>query len=56
MLLLECPMPVLSDQIKFDSFSTTLKIYAPKIPMKYSKKCQNFAISNFTTDVLFETC
>ena len=56
MLFLECPMPVLSDQIKFDSFSTTLKIYAPKIPMKYSKKCQNFAISNFTIDVLFETC
>ena len=56
MLFLECPTPVLSDRINFDSFSTTLKIYAPKIPMKYSKKSQNFAISNFTIDVLFETC
>ena len=56
MLFLECPKSVLSVRINFDSFSTTLKIYAPKIPMKYSKKCQNFAISNFTIDVLFETC
>ena len=38
MLFLECPKSVLSVRINFDSFSTTLKIYAPKIPMKYSKK------------------
>ena len=38
MLFLDCPMPVLSDRINFDSFLKTLKIYAPKIPMKYSKK------------------
>ena len=47
-------MPVLSDRINFDSILKTLKIYAPKIPMKYSKKSQNFAMSNFTTDVFFE--
>ena len=48
-------MPVLSDRINSYSFLTTLKIYAPKIPMKYSKKGQNFAISNIAIDVLFET-
>ena len=48
-------MPVLSDRINFYSLLTTLKIYAPKIPMKYSKKGQNFAMSNITVDVLFET-
>ena len=55
MLVLDCPMPVLSDRINFDSFLKTLKIYAPKIPMKYSKKSQNFAMSNTTIDVLIET-
>ena len=52
MLFLDCLMPVLPDRINFDSF---LKNYAPKIPMKYSKKGQNFAMSNITIDVLFET-
>ena len=56
MLVLDCPMPVLSDRINFDSFLTTLKIYAPNIPMKYSKNSQNFAMSNFTIDVFFQTC
>ena len=56
MLLLECPIPVLSDKINSDSFSTTLEIYAPKIPMKYSKKSQNFAMLKITIDVFFETC
>ena len=56
MLLLECPMPVLSDRINFDSFLKTFEIYAPKIPMKYRKKGQNFAMSNITIDVLFERC
>ena len=56
MLFLDCLMPVLSDRTNFDSFLTTLKIYASKIPMKYGKKSQNFAISKITTDVLFETC
>ena len=56
MLFLDWTMPVLSDKINFDSFLTTLKIYAPKIPMKYSKKGQNFAMSNITINVLFETC
>ena len=55
MLFLDCLMPVLSDRINFDSFLKTLKIYAPKIPMKYSKKGQNFAMSNITINVLFET-
>ena len=55
MLFLDCLMPVLSDRINFDSFLETLKIYAPKIPMKDSKKGQNFAMSNITIDVLFET-
>ena len=55
MLFQDCLMPVLSDTIKFDSFLKTLKIYAPKIPMKYSKKGQNFAMSNITIDMLFET-
>ena len=55
MLFSDCPMPVPSDRINFDSFLKTLKIYAPKIPMKYSKKGQNFAMSNITIDVLFET-
>ena len=56
MLFLECPLPVLSVRINFNSFSTTLKIYAPKVPMKYSKNNQNFAMSKITIDVLFETC
>ena len=56
MLVLDCPIPVLSDRINLDSFLKTLKIYAPKIPMKYSKKGQNFAMSNITIDVFFETC
>ena len=51
----ECPIPNLSDRINFDSFLTTLEIYAPKISMKYSKKGQNSAMSNITIDVLFET-
>ena len=55
MLFSDCSMPVLADKINFDSFLKTLKIYAPKIPMKYSKKGQNFAMSNITIDVLFET-
>ena len=55
MLFSECPMPVLSDKMNFDSFLETLNIYAPKIPMKDSKKGQNFAMSNITTDMLFET-
>ena len=55
MSFLEWPMPVLSDKINFDSFLKTLEIYAPKIPMKYSKKGQNFAMSNITIDVLFES-
>ena len=55
MLFLDWPMPVLSDRINFDSFLTTWKIYAPKIPMKYSKKGQNFAMSNITVDMLFDT-
>ena len=56
MLFLDCLMPVLSDRINFDSFLRNLKFYAPKIPMKYSKKGQNFAMSNIIIDVLFETC
>ena len=56
MLFSDCPMPVPSDKINFDSFLKTLKIYAPKIPMKYSQKGQNFAMSNITIDVLFEIC
>ena len=56
MLCLYCPMPVLSYKIDFHSFLTTLKIYAPKIPMKCSKKGQNFAMSKNTIDILFETC
>ena len=55
MLFLDCLMPVLSDRINFDSFLKTLKIHAPKIPMKYSEKGQNFAMSNINIDVLFET-
>ena len=55
MLFLDCLMPVLTDRINLDSFLKTLKIFAPKIPMKYSKKGQNFAMSNITIDVLFET-
>ena len=56
MLFSDCPMPVLSDKINFDSFLETLKIYASKIPMKCSKKSQNFAMLKITIDVLFETC
>ena len=55
MLFLDCLMPVLSDRIIFDSFLKIFRIHAPKIPMKYSKKGQNFAMSNITIDVLFET-
>ena len=55
MLFVDCLMPVLSDGINFNSFLKTLKIYAPKIPMKFSKKGQNFTMSNITVDVLFET-
>ena len=55
MLFLDCPILVLSDRINFDSFLKTLKIHAPKIPMKYSKKGQNFAMSIITINVLFET-
>ena len=55
MLFLDCLMPVLSDRINFDSFLETLKIYAPKFPMKDSKKSQNFAMSNITIDALFAT-
>ena len=54
MLFLDCLMPVLSDKINFDSYLKTLKVYAPKIPIKYSKNGQNFAMSNITIDVLFE--
>ena len=54
-LFLDCLMPVLSHRINFDSFLETLKIYATKIPMKDSKNGQNFAMSNITIDVLFET-
>ena len=56
MLFLDCLMPVLSDRNNFDSFLETLKIYAPKIPMKYSKKGQNFAMSKNTVNELIETC
>ena len=41
------------NQFKF--IFKNFEIYTPKIPIKYSKKGQNFAMSNITLDVLFET-
>ena len=49
-------MPVLSGSINFVPFSTTSKKIFPKIPMKYSKNGQKFAMSENTSNVLFGTC
>ena len=49
-------MPVLSGRINFVSFSTTWIFCFPKIPMKYSKNGQKFAMSKNTSNMLFKTC
>ena len=49
-------MPVLSGRINSIPFSTTSNFCFPKIPMKYSKNGQNFAMSKNTSDMLFKTC
>ena len=49
-------MSVLSGRIKFVSFSTTWIFCYPKIPMKYSKNGQKFAMSKNTSNMLFRTC
>ena len=49
-------MPNLSGRINFVPFSTTSKKFFPKIPMKYSKNGQKFAMSKNASNMLFETC
>ena len=49
-------MPVLSGRINSVSFSTTWIFCFPKIPIKYSKKCQKFAMSKNISNMLFKTC
>ena len=53
---LTCPMPDLSGRINFDPFSKTWNFFALKIPMKYSKNGQNFAMSKNALNVLIVTC
>ena len=53
--LVLCPL-VLSGRINFVSFSTTWIFCFPKIPMKYSKNGQKFAMSKNTSNMLFEPC
>ena len=53
---LTCPMPNLSGRIKFDSFSKTWNFFTLKIPIKYSKNSQNFAMSKNASNVLIVTC
>ena len=55
MLFLDCPIPVLSDKINFDSFLKTENLCS-KNPHEIQQKSQNFAMSNLTIDVLFESC
>ena len=49
-------VPILSGRINFVPFLTTWKNCFPKIPMKYSKNGQKFAMSKNTSNMLFETC
>ena len=49
-------MPVLSGRINFVPFLTTWNFCFPKIPMKFSKKGQKFAMSKDTSIKLFKTC
>ena len=49
-------MPILSGRINFVPFSTTSNFCFPKIPMKYSKNGQKFAMSKNPSNMLFNTC
>ena len=56
MWFLTSQMPVLSGGMNFVPFEITLKNFFSKIPMKYSKNGQKFAMSKNTSNMLFETC
>ena len=43
-------------RIDFDPFSKTLNFVAQKIPMKYSKNGQNFAMSKNISSMVIVTC
>ena len=49
-------MPVLSGRINFVPISKTLNFCFSKIPMKYSKNGQKFAMSKITSNTSFNTC
>ena len=49
-------MPILSGRIDFVPFSTTSNFCFQKIPMKYSKNGQKFAMSKNPSNMLFNTC
>ena len=49
-------MPVLSSWINFVPISTTSNFCFSKIPMKYSKNGEKFAMSKNASNMLFKTC
>ena len=49
-------MPILSGRIDFVPFLTTSNFSFPKIPIKYSKNDQKFAMSKNPSNMLFNTC
>ena len=52
---LKSQMPFLSGRINFVPFLKTSKNFFPKIPMKYSKNGQKFAMSKNISNMLFRT-
>ena len=55
-MILTSQMPVLSGKINLVPFSTTANFCFPKIPKKYSKNGQKFAMFKNTSNMLFKTC
>ena len=49
-------MPILSGRINFVPFSTTWNFGFPKIPMKYSRNGQKYAMSKNASIMLLKTC